>query len=178
MINPKEDGKTHINVYSKGKTSLGRALTLMNNNKIFTRHGEFVSFEAYYHFLKFYFAYQLDCSTSKFEDPPYFVIRDILMYEKCQNAKERSYYLKKNGLWKDMDFSKYSRLPEFRERIYAAQLYRLKTNKWYKENFLLNDLPFLHYYIYSGKVVLATNHQWVAEQLNYIRENKELLKNV
>lgn len=45
------DGITHLNVYSKAKTELGRMLSNFYECQIMTYHGVFNSVEGYYHYL-------------------------------------------------------------------------------------------------------------------------------
>jgi len=49
---PRGDGDTHINVYSKGKTELGRWLTNFTYETVLTPYGMMNSMESYYHYLK------------------------------------------------------------------------------------------------------------------------------
>lgn len=51
IINPKLDGITHVNIYSQGKTELGRMLSNFYHYKVKTRDGEFNSVEGYWHWL-------------------------------------------------------------------------------------------------------------------------------
>lgn len=50
-INPKEDGITHINIYSKGKTKIGRFLSNFSNFDFVCEDGEFSSIEGYWYWL-------------------------------------------------------------------------------------------------------------------------------
>lgn len=49
--NPKEDGITHLNIYSKGNTELGRFLTNFAHCPIETEDGHFESIEGYWGWL-------------------------------------------------------------------------------------------------------------------------------
>lgn len=52
MIRPEEDGHTHINVYSKGRTTLGRALSNFARRPFeHPRHGHFESIEGLWYWL-------------------------------------------------------------------------------------------------------------------------------
>lgn len=45
------DGETHINIYSKGKTEIGRWLSNFSYSPIQTQHGDFESIEGYWYWL-------------------------------------------------------------------------------------------------------------------------------
>lgn len=47
-----DDGLTHINVYSQGRTEIGRWLSNFEHTPLSLPEGEFMSLEAYYHYLK------------------------------------------------------------------------------------------------------------------------------
>lgn len=51
MIDPNEDGISHINVYSKGRTGIGRFLSNFTFYPIHTVDGEFHSIEGYWYWL-------------------------------------------------------------------------------------------------------------------------------
>lgn len=50
-IDPKEDGVTHINVYSQGKTEIGRFYSNFAKSPIVLPEGIFMSVEAYWYYL-------------------------------------------------------------------------------------------------------------------------------
>ena len=50
-IIPTEDGITHINIYSKGQTELGKMLSNFAKFPIQTVDGNFMSVEGYWYFL-------------------------------------------------------------------------------------------------------------------------------
>lgn len=51
MVDPNEDGVTHINIYSQGKTELGRMLSNFYKCRIDTKDGVFNSVEGYWYWL-------------------------------------------------------------------------------------------------------------------------------
>lgn len=51
-INPNEDGITHINIYSKGKTVLGRQLSNFTYFPFECEDGKFASIEGYWYWLR------------------------------------------------------------------------------------------------------------------------------
>lgn len=51
MINPEEDGATHINIYSKGKTEIGKWLSNFTHSPVVIDGVTFNSLEAYWVYL-------------------------------------------------------------------------------------------------------------------------------
>ena len=51
MINPKQDGISHVNIYSQGKTELGRMLSNFYHYQVITKDGNFTSVEGYWYWL-------------------------------------------------------------------------------------------------------------------------------
>lgn len=51
-INPSTDGITHINIYSRGRTTVGRFLSNFEETNTPTPHGKFLTLEGYYHYLR------------------------------------------------------------------------------------------------------------------------------
>lgn len=137
MFDPNEDGKTHINVYSKGKTFLGRSLS----NFAFSpfhhpEDGVFNSVEGYW--------YWLSCKD------------DNLRKLSGWKAKE---YGRKVGAkdWLKDD--------EFKRKIKLA--IEAKLQRWGQVRQLLQScsLPLTHYYCYGGKVVNVPEADWILEYL-------------
>lgn len=148
MFNPDNDGIDHINVYSKGKTELGRFLSNFQHWWIDTEDGAFASIEGYWYWL-----------STKDER-----LRDLAGYE----AKKLGRELRGKDWVED---------PEFKRKILAAideKLSVMPTSVWaaIKDN----NLPLAHYYNYKGKVVEPKEGQWVIEfiqkRLNEIKEMK------
>lgn len=142
MIDPNEDGITHINVYSKGNTRLGRMLT--NFADIPVNHpedGRFRGIEGYWYWL----------STKD----------DKLRYIYGFQAKE--YGRKIGGKdWLNDD--------EFKRKIRLAIRSKIDQHEILKKEFLKNKLPFKHYYVYSGKVVEPKEGKWVIEYLEQLKD--------
>lgn len=143
MWNPEEDGITHINIYTKGKTALGRFLTNLSLSP-FTHpeHGRFESVEGLWYWL----------STGKKHD----ALRQMLGFE----AKAFGRKLDKVP----MD-------PEVFERtIKEAITLKLKANPRKLNELIDSTLPLAHYYVYYGKVVEA-GYEWLVEYHEYIRQS-------
>lgn len=144
MVNPEEDGITHINVYSKGKTKLGRQLSNFSYSQ-FTHpeDGEFCSIEGYW--------YWLSSGDNK--------LRKLYGYQ------AKKYGRKVGGLdWpvKNED--------EFRRKIRLAIKAKFNRNSGMREEFLKNVLPLKHYYVYGDKVVEPKEGTWVIEYLEQLKD--------
>ncbi len=119
------DGIDHINIYSKGKTKLGRFLSNFTYCPLYIDEKKFNSIEAYWYFLltgeeKLALLYNYE---AKQEGKKYPKIREV-----------------------DDDFI---------EKIKAALDLKIKCTRGYMELFYESNLPFKHYYLYGDKVVEA-----------------------
>lgn len=139
-IKPEEDGVTHINVYSKGKTELGRFLSNFAHTPFKCRDGRFESVEGYWYWLK-----------------------------TGDNKLRRLYgYLaKKHGQQLERQMVGHNPLqfvPDFKERIEDAVIAKLDANPERKEELAKTDLPLEHYYAYGDKVV-EPKDDWFIDML-------------
>lgn len=131
-INPDEDGVTHINIYSKGKTRLGIALTNMAAIS-FTHpvYGEFATLEGFWWFL-----------ATGMKDDAYKTLNGMESRTRGQKAE-------------------ILHLSDFNERFTEAIHLRLQQNPRLLAAVKNNKLPYKHYYNYSGKIHDRTErHQW------------------
>lgn len=141
MIEAKDDGITHINIYSKGKTSLGRWLSNFQRYP-FTHpeDGKFASVEGYW--------YWLSTKDDKLRDMHGFQAKD---YGRKVGGKD----------WLDED--------EFKDKIKWAIKYKIETWTNLKALFIKTKLPLEHYYVYGGKVVKPKEGKWILEFLEVLR---------
>lgn len=141
-----EDGITHINIYSKGKTSVGRFMSNFTKSHVQTEDGSFASVEGYWYWLG------------------------------CKNDRLRTAYgygAKKLGRelgapdWLDGD--------EFRRKILVAIKSKIKmlTNSDLQQLLLL---PLTHYYIHNGRVIdMGPRCQWILDGIiSMAKEQQEL----
>ena len=148
MYDPKEDGITHINIYSKGQTDLGRLLS----NFAFTpfkhpHHGKFNSIEGFWFWLG---------SKPSFQ-------RESLRILSGAPAKSLGQRLERVKFEEDCFRS------EIREAIACKTYQHHKIYKALKES----NLPFTHYYVYGNKKVSA-GFEWLIDMWE---ERREILKN-
>lgn len=145
VINPEEDGKTHINVYSKGKTSLGRFLSNFALSPFTCEDGNFNSVEGYWYWL----------GTNH---PDRDQLRKLVGFE----AKQVGRVLNAPD-WKEND-------PEFKSKILKAINAKILMDTDAKDILKKSTLPFRHYYVYGGKVVEPKDGIWILEHLEWIRK--------
>lgn len=145
MWNPEEDGITHLNIYSKGKTELGRWLTNFAYSPIITEDGHFASIEGYW--------YWLGCGNDKLR-------------------KLYGYLAKKVG--RESGSKVYIEDEEFKRKIKSAILIKLCTYPDKLQELYETDLQLAHYYNYGGKIIEPKNAKWITEFIRCIRDKKLL----
>ena len=138
------DGVTHINIYSQGKTSLGRDLSNFAATRIDTIDGVFASIEGYWYWL----------NTN---DPD----KKYLRVAVGGNAKSLGRSLKAND-WNDE--------PVFKLKIWSAMLTKLLLHPNILSEFKSNKLPYRHYYVYAGKVQEPEGGKWIIDMWTFLQE--------
>ena len=141
---PTKDGIDHINIYSKGKTGLGRLLTNFAATPFtFEPYGSFKSVEGFWYWL----------STGK----QYHILRELDGF----NAKQ---------LGKTYERVE---CPDFQEIIKQALRCKLEQNSYIIDEMLHTELPFAHYYCYGKppdhKVIEPKEHLWLVDFFEEIR---------
>lgn len=142
---PKDDGVTHINIYSKGATELGRALTHFSTQfpYIDPEWGPTYTLEGLWHFLA------TGC-----------VHRELLKMPPVL-VKQRAKTLTK------------VQRPTFQKDISRAQLGRIIQHKELELLLMNSSLPFTHYYYYgemdNPKVIDLPQYKWIVENFEGFR---------
>ncbi len=146
MIDPKDDGKTHLNIYSKGLTKLGRFLSNFADCDIQTEDGYFRTIEGYWYWL----------STRDGR------LRNLPGWE-CKTLGRK---LRGDDWLKD---------PAFEKKIMKAIIVKISTNEWCIDELKKSaGLPFYHYYTYGPKVMMVKDGLWVVSLISEFRD--ELVK--
>jgi len=153
------DGVNHINVYSKGKTELGRLLSNFARTPINTKKAQFVSVESWWYFKKME-NINASCLLPLFDEDK---LRDI----KRKPGKEAKDYFR--FLYKH-DTVEHNPSKEQLKEIYKL---KLAQNPRVEKLLLANSLPLTHYYIMFDKKVSADEYLWTVELWEEIQ--KELL---
>jgi hypothetical protein len=150
LINPSDDGVTHINVYSKGRTRLGRGLSNFDHLRfVHPRYGTFASMEAYWYWV----------ASGMTHDE----LRPLFGF----SAKSQGIRLPKVNL-----------IPfEFQQLIVEGLICKISQHPDLLKDFIHSTLPFKHYFVY-GKVEphvrqmvidQTAKHQWQMDALTNLR---------
>ena len=139
-INPIDDGVTHINVYSKGKTEIGRFLSNFAYAPALTPDGHFCSIEGYW--------YWLSCKDDR--------LRELNGWE----AKK---------LGRELGASDWLEELEFKNKIKEAIKLKLKTYPSRLEQLKKINIPLAHYYVYGNKVVNVPNSKWIIDFIEELK---------
>ena len=147
-----DDGVTHINVWVKGKTELGRALShFFESPFIHPFFGPFVSMEGFWHYIQS-------------EERP-----DILRSLSGIAAKKKGKAL----TWAYVD--------NFHEIINGGNFYKIEQNPHLKEMFVNSTLPFDYYYLFTPKgdaaglaptIVRPSGYEWLVAGFE---ENRKMM---
>lgn len=147
MYNPDDDGVTHINVYSKGNTKIGRMLSHFYYSPIILpEDGKFNCVEGYW--------FWLQMSDIPGKD----VLRELL-----------GAGAKKTGAKLREEFPNHLDDIQFKKKIAVANACKIEQNTSISRELILSKLPFVHYYNYGGKVVVPNNSEWIMQILEYCR---------
>lgn len=150
MLNPHNDGVKFINIYSKGKTSLGRKLTNMQMHEFMFDNIKFNSVEQAWHFYKF--AGQPELAKQILAIPNSF---DCLKFARANRTEDTTAKALSFGFKLLME-------DVIRTRIETDEdLTNMLRNSW---------LPFEHYYAYSGTVHdQRDKYEWLLQIFEKIR---------
>ena len=149
-FDPKQDGVTHINVYSKAKTKLGLALS--NFSPVLdlqTPDGQFQSIEGYWYWLG------VDPANAR---------REELRYAFGASAKK---------IGRELRGADWNESEEFIAKIKAAILSKIQGSPEIQDAMKVNELPYVHYYMMYGRVIVPTSGNWLIE---YIAELADKIK--
>lgn len=144
MLDPKMDGVTHINIYSKGKTELGRLLTNFAHTPFtHTEYGQFVSVEGFWYWLR----------NGKSDDH----LRTLYGFK----AKDYGKQFESVGC------------STFQEDVKEAIRCKLRHNKNILQMLVDSDLPLEHYYWYGDidnpKIYDLPKYRWIVDEIERVR---------
>lgn len=145
-FDPTEDGYTHLNAYSKGRTHLGRMLSNFAFSPfVLEPYGKFNSVEGFYYWY---------CTGQCHDD-----------LRKLSGSTAKSVGQKYKRIIISLS-------DEDIEVIQSAMIAKIVQNPEIMEALKKCDLEIVHYYVYGGKVVqLEQSSSWYAETLNQIRDS-------
>jgi hypothetical protein len=150
MIDPKEDGKTHINIWAKGATFIGKFLAPRTLCELNMPEGRFLCVAAY--------QYHLTCK----EDSRLNRVHD---WETELLATQLSPLPKKQQL----------PAAELQTKIKKALDQKLKWSEYWMEEFTESELPFLYYHFDTEGNVIdeSKKYRWL---LNHLEARRTLLQ--
>lgn len=140
-MDPATDGVNHINVYSAGKTVLGRFLSNFADCHIQTEDGYFRTIEGYWYWL-----------STKHEP-----LRDFPGWQ-CKKVGRK---LRGSDWPTDADFE---------GKICKAIAVKILSDQPMKEALRESSLPLFHYYVYNGKVIMVKDGLWIIRFIDHLRD--------
>lgn len=154
-INPERDGVNHINIYSQGKTRLGKALSNFSYYKFTCEDGQFISIEGYW--------YWLSC-----KDPEREILRSLWGYDAKRKGREL-----RGQDWNESE--------DFKTKILAALKCKLDQNQEVQTLLKDSELPFEHYYVF-GTIPSSYKIQDESDKckwmINFWEEQRNILKGI
>ena len=144
MIDPKLDGIEHINIYSKGKTEIGRLLTNFAHTPfIHPEYGRFESVEGFWYWLR---------NGKQHEE-----LRSMYGFKAKEYGKQ----------FESIDCS------TFQEDVKEAIRCKLRQNRKILQMLVDSTLPLEHYYWYGDinnpKVYNLPQYKWIIDEIERIR---------
>lgn len=143
---PSEDGITHINIYSKGKTEIGRFASNFAFSPFECEDGKFDSIEGYWYWL-----------TINPSNPRRDELRKLYGFEAKRIGRELR--------GKDWNSDE-----EFKKKICNAIKIKFESNLKMFELLKAINLPLTHYYVFYGVVKTVNNGEWILNFLNELRK--------
>jgi hypothetical protein len=140
-MDPSTDGINHINVYSAGKTQLGRFLSNFSDCHVQTEDGYFRTIEGYWYWL----------STN---------------HEPLRNFP--GWQCKKVG--RSLGGKDWLDSVEFEGKICRAIAVKVLSDLPMKEALKQSTLPFFHYYVYNHKVIMVKDGLWIIRFIDHLRD--------
>lgn len=141
MVDPNEDGVSHINVYSNGRTELGRYLSNFSDCDIHTEDGFFRTIEGYW--------YWLSCKD------------DRLRHTNGFASKQ---------LGRELRAADWPKTREFEKKIGRAIMLKLTQPKTVEMLMKTGSMPFYHYYVYNGRSVMPKDGLWMINLIQEFRD--------
>jgi hypothetical protein len=146
-FDPASDGVDHINLYSRGRTPLGRLLSNFAHTPFdLPEHGPFASVEGYW--------YWLQCEPAS--------RRERLRALHGFAAKKAGRTLRIQDRRRTDDL-------EFRRAIARALREKTRQTPGLAGMLGASTLPLAHYYVFQGSVVTPAGNEWILEALDFFR---------
>lgn len=151
---PSGDGETHINIYSKGKTHLGRMLSNFGHTPFkHPVHGYFSSVEAFWYWL----------SLGGKDDN----LRTLHGFQAKKTGQAVRDAILKNG-------NKVPHVEDFKAMIKSAILAKIEQNPDLAAMLKNSTLPLTHYYVWGDaenfKISYPEKYTWIHEYISDVRD--------
>lgn len=168
---PHNDGKDHVNLYSKSATLAGRVLTHMSSFPVTVGGMTFNTLEGYWYYRR------VDELLSR--QPRWVGTRNEAEWVQALQAARSGFDAKKVGRSLLSHYGegepKTEMSEEFRQHIRDANKQRIEQNKFLKAVLLSTDgLPLTHYYYYgvatNARVIHEPVYDWIPEYLMVLRK--------
>jgi hypothetical protein len=141
MIDPKDDGVSHINIYSKAQTEIGRWLSNFSDCNVATEDGNFRTIEGYWYWLS---------------------VKDDRL------RKTNGFESKKLG--RELRAPDWVKDPVFYQKISYAIIVKILSSEWAKAQLIqTGKLPLFHYYVYGHKVNMVKEGLWIVKLIDDLR---------
>ncbi len=156
ILSPLNDGVDHINVFSRGKTALGKKLTNFNRSYfVHPKYGKFASVEAFWYF-RLLLEHGIDSEEIK------------LTYGLAAKELGRKLLPVKD------DDSAGNFSDDFKEDICEAIRCKLRQNKDILKELTYSTLPLVHYYYFgkdqqNAKIITVPQYDWIIEEISRVR---------
>lgn len=146
IYDPEKDGIDHINIFSQGRTELGRLLSNFAHTKFtYPPFGSFNSAEG------FYFWY---LTGQKHDSFKYLHGSSA----KTEGKKYKSDRIDKTGM-----------TDEILEVLCTMLLNKVQCNPELQQMLIESTLPFVHYYEYNGNISYPKGYDWICPTYDEIR---------
>lgn len=163
MFTPDQDGISHINIYTKSQTEVGKMLSNLSSHGFsHSEFGTFKTLEGFWFWLV--------------SDKKYDFLKDLDGFNANKKGREICSEL-------DICYDDITRSDDFRETFKLGIKAKLMQNTFILQKLIeTKDLPLTHYYFYSpkngdlslAKIIEKPQHQWQMDILEDIR-HKTLL---
>jgi len=167
---PNEDGKSHINVYSKGQTELGRMLSNFAHSPFRNMEYDFASVEAfwYWYILSNAKMSGLFGNESIVPEEALDHLRTLDGADKYSNGQITSLGAKSEGERLAKLYKVTNLISPNKTVLKEIYYLKLANNDQLKDQLQKSTLPFTHYYIMGGKPT-ANQYEWTAKLWEEIR---------
>lgn len=180
---PFTDGVNHINFYSNGRTTVGKMISNFyakpDGSKFDTIHGQFLTLEGYYHYLRIvdymlHMGYTIKAmGRLETEFPDILRLRTLTGTECIQLGRRLKAAIYGKTDYRPGEFSSYA-TSAFKNAL-LRKLHLLQYDGSCLGNTLSYchsmNLPFLHYYVMNGRVITPPHSEWLPNLVISIVEN-------